>query len=158
MPIPLIAAPSNLGLRPLYEGHVPGTWRAPQALLEAGLKEALAPASVAELRRPPYSPQACAGTRLYNGHEMRRFNLALAEEVARARAGGGFALVVGGDCSVLLGCLAGVRRQGSVSLLHIDGHSDFRHPGNYDPHATLGAVAGMDLALATGRGERLMTD
>lgn len=45
-----------------------------------------------------------------------------------------------------------------MSLVHLDGHSDFRHPGNYDAATVLGAVAGMDLALATGRGEALLTD
>jgi hypothetical protein len=43
-----------------------------------------------------------------------------------------------------------------LSLVHIDGHSDFRRPGNYDSAAMLGVVAGMD--LATGRGEALLTD
>ena len=71
---------------------------------------------------------------------------------------GEFALVVGGDCSILLGALAGARQSGPISLVHIDGHSDFRHPGNYDPEESLGAVAGMDLALATGRGEALGTE
>ena len=57
---------------------------------------------------------------------------------------------------MLLGCLAGARRDDEIALLHIDGHPDFTHPGNYD-FATLGAAAGMDLALATGRGELLLT-
>ena len=45
-------------------------------------------------------------------------------------------------CSILLGALAGARRHGPLSLVHVDGHSDFRHPGNYDSAAQLGAVAG----------------
>jgi arginase len=49
-------------------------------------------------------------------------------------------------------------RLGSLSPIHVDGHSDFRRPGNYDSAAALGAVAGMDLALATGRGEALLID
>lgn len=89
---------------------------------------------------------------------MRAFNLTLADEVEAVGRVGDFPLVVGGDCSVLLGALAGQRRLGPLSLVQVDGHSDFRHPGNYDPHAALGAVAGMDLALATGRGELLMTE
>jgi len=68
-----------------------------------------------------------------------------------------FVVVVGGDCSILLGCLAGARLEGRCGLVHIDGHSDFFHPGNYDAGSRLGAVAGMDLALATGRGELLLT-
>ena len=76
---------------------------------------------------------------------------------SRPRAQGQFPLVVGGDCAVLLGALAGLRRSGPLSLVHVDGHSDFRHPGNYDARTMLSAVAGMDLALATGRGDPLMT-
>jgi len=45
-----------------------------------------------------------------------------------------------------------------LALVHVDGHSDFRHPGNYNVNAALGSAAGMDLALATGRGEALLTE
>ena len=88
---------------------------------------------------------------------MREFNLALAEVVRDARRKGEFALVIGGDCSILLGALAGAREEGPLFLIHVDGHSDFRHPGNYNFEHDLGAAAGMDLALATGRGEALGT-
>jgi arginase len=86
---------------------------------------------------------------------MRDFNLALAEAVREVRRRGEFALVIGGDCSILMGALAGARDEGPLGLIHIDGHSDFRHPGNYDFDHNLGAAAGMDLALVTGRGEPL---
>ncbi len=154
----VIRAPSNLGLRPLRPGHEPGTWRAPEALAKAGLLDALSPARVVDLPRPGYESGEQAGTRLRNGHAIRTFNLMLADAVLSALKREEFPVVVGGDCSILLGALAGVRRITPVSLLHIDGHSDFRHPGNYDPSAMLGSVAGMDLALATGRGEKLLTE
>ncbi|MER8502208.1 arginase family protein [Mesorhizobium sp. M0208] len=154
----LVRAPSNLGLRPLRPGHIPGTWRAPQALTEAGLVEMLSPAKVVDLDRPAYSTEPQPGTRLRNGNAIRSFNLALAEIVAGALGRGEFPLAVGGDCAVLLGALAAARRSGPVALVHVDGHSDFRHPGNYDVNASLGSAAGMDLALATGRGEPLLTD
>jgi arginase len=125
---------------------------------QAGLLKAVVPAEVLDLERPTYSPDEEVGTRLYNGHRLRRFNLDLALLVECALNNGQFPLVVGGDCSVLLGALAGARRAGPLSLVHLDGHSDFRHPGNYDVSTTLGAVAGMDLALVTGRGEALLTE
>lgn len=152
----LVRAPSNLGLRPLEPGHVPGTWRAPQALSEAGLIESLAPGRVVDLDRPAYSTEPQPGTRLRNGPAIRRFNLDLAEIVTGALGQGEFPLIIGGDCSILLGALVAARRSGAVGLVHFDGHSDFRHPGNYDVNASLGSVAGMDLALATGRGEALL--
>ncbi|WP_448666132.1 arginase family protein [Serratia plymuthica] len=154
----IILAPTNLGLSPLRPGHVPGTRRAPQALMAQGLAQRLGAGAVTELPQPTYSPAAQPGTRIRNGHAIRAFTIALAAEVAAAQARGEFPLVVGGDCSILLGALAGSRRAGPLSLVHIDGHSDFRHPGNYDPQQMLGAVAGMDLALATGRGEPLLAE
>ena len=157
LPMLIIAAPSNLGLKPLWPGHEPGTWRAPSVLVAAGLLQAVNASSFIELSRPAYSAEALEGTRLRNGYAIRLFNLELASRVREAVGQGDFALVLGGDCSILLGALAGARAAGALSLVHIDGHSDFRHPGNYDPEQSLGAVAGMDLALATGRGEPLLT-
>lgn len=154
----LIRAPSNLGLRPLRPGHEPGTWRAPQALTDAGLIDALEPTRAIDLPRPNYEAAAQPGTRICNGHAIRAFNSALADVVSPILRTREFPIIVGGDCSILLGALAGLRRIGPLSLVHIDGHSDFRHPGNYDTSATLGSVGGMDLALATGRGEALLTD
>ncbi|MEU7245748.1 arginase family protein [Streptomyces sparsogenes] len=155
--VELIAAPWNLGLRPPAPGREPGTWRAPQALLSAGLEARLRPARVVELDRPPYDFHPQPATRIRNGVTIREQSLRLGEAVRAALAASRFPVVLGGDCSILLGCLLGARRQGRCGLVHLDGHSDFRHPGNYDTGAALGSAAGMDLALATGRGELLLT-
>jgi arginase len=152
----VIKAPSNLGLHPPANGREPGAWRAPEALLEAGLRAKLQPVAVWELPRPIYDFEPQAGTRLRNGQAIRHFNESLAAKVEDALRLAYFPVVVGGDCSILLGILAGMRRLTGAALVHIDGHSDFRHPGNYDPSSSLGAVAGMDLAFATGRGEPLL--
>ena len=154
--IEIIEAPSNLGLRPLRAGHVPGAWRAPQALREAGLYELLGARSIRSLERPSYSAEAQPDTRILNGRTLRAFLETLRNFVAEVMAGSGTPLVVGGDCSILLGCIAGAKRFAPVGLIHIDGHSDFFHPGNYDTAQRLGSAAGMDLALATGRGEALL--
>jgi arginase len=157
-PLHLILAPCSLGLRSLTPGHEPGTWRAPEALLAAGLRQAVQPAAEAALAKPVYDFGPQPGTRWRNGHGIRAFNEALAERVAAALAAGQFPLVVGGDCSILLGCLAAARRSGELALVHVDGHSDFRNPANHDFAAEIGAVAGADLALAIGFGEPLLTD
>jgi arginase len=154
----LILAPSNLGLRPTPGGGQPGTWRAPEALMAAGLKDRLGSEEVVALKRPSYEFDAQPGTRIRNGLTIRRFSLELSRLVRAACDAGDFSIVIGGDCSVLLGCLYGARIAGGKGLVHVDGHSDFSHPGNYDTAAVLGAVAGMDLALATGRGEPLLTE
>ncbi len=153
--IELILAPSSLGLRP-DAGVEPGAWRAPEVLMAAGLETRLGAARVVALPHPRYRIEAEAGTRIRNGHAIRAFSLEIAGAARAALERGAIPLVIGGDCSVLLGALYGARLAGARGLVHVDGHSDFFHPGNYDTASRLGSVAGMDLALATGRGEDLL--
>jgi arginase len=153
----LIEAPNNLGLRPPGPGIEPGTWRGPSALERAGLSRRLRPDRHERLARPRYTTDAQPGTRIRNGVALRAFSLELAAEVARSLERGALPIVIGGDCSNLLGCVLALRRKGGRGLVHVDGHSDFFHPGNYDAASRLGSAAGMDLALATGRGEALLT-
>ena len=56
--------------------------------------------------------------------------------------------MLGGDCSLLVGVGLALARRGAHGLVHLDGHTDFRHPGNSDSCASL---AGEDLAAAVGR-------
>ena len=65
-----------------------------------------------------------------------------------------FPVILGGDCSILLGCALALRRRGRYGLLFVDGHADF-----YQPEANPNGVAvSMDLAFATGHGPALLTD
>lgn len=153
----LINAPVNLGLRPLRPGHIPGTWRAPEALTRAGLPEALQPAQTIALEQPAYVSEPQPGALIRNADAIRAFNLGLADHVETAIRNGLFPVIIGGDCTLLLGALAGARRLHALSLVHIDGHSDFRHPGNDEFETGVGGAAGMDLALATGRGDAVLT-
>jgi arginase len=154
--VSLVLAPSNLGLSPVGSKQQ-GAWRAPQTLLDAGLAGALDADEVIALERPPYQFDAQPGTRIRNGVSIRAFSLQLGEKVAGILRRDRFPVVIGGDCSVLLGGLYGSRIAGGRGLVHIDGHSDFYQPASYDTSRRLGAVAGMDLALASGRGEELLT-
>src|SRR5262249_56724428 len=68
---------------------------------------------------------------------------------------GRFPLVLGGDCSIVLGAALALNRPGRYGLAILDWHSDFRHLGN---SPRVGASAGQDLALVTGRGQADLTD
>jgi arginase len=155
--IGLILAPSNLGLLPTEKGGQPGAWRAPQVLMDAGLADAVSTTDVLSLKRPAYELDVQFGTAIRNGLSIRAFSLELGEKVREVLQSGQFPLVIGGDCSILLGCLYGARLAGGRGLVHIDGHSDFFHPGNYNTASRPDSAAGMDLALASGRGELLLT-
>ncbi|UAJ79160.1 arginase family protein [Leifsonia sp. ZF2019] len=150
--IALVSAPTNLGLRPPQPGSVPGADKAPEALREAGLFGRLlasgardAGAIVAGRYRDDDGTRAPGHVR--NEEALVDHALRLADRVGSVLDAGDAPVVVGGDCSVLVGIGLALARRGGTGLVHLDGHTDFRHPGN---SAACASVAGEDLAAAVG--------
>ncbi|MEU5389925.1 arginase family protein [Streptomyces tibetensis] len=144
----IIEAPSVLGLRPT------GVEDLPAALLGAGLAEGLGAVHAGRVEPPPYAPERDPDTGVLNAGGIATYSVALAGAVGGVLDDGRFPVVLGGDCSVLLGTLLALRRRDRHGLLFLDGHTDF-----YQPSAEpAGEVASMELALATGRGPRVLAD
>ncbi|MBC7596138.1 MAG: arginase family protein [Kineosporiaceae bacterium] len=149
--ITIVSAPSNLGLRPPQPGSVPGTSKAPEALREAGLFRRLmadgaVDGGVVLSGRYIDDDTTRATGHVRNEAQMVDHARRLARRIAGVIDDGRAPLVIGGDCSLLLA--AGLALRHNAGLVHIDGHTDFRHPGNSDHCAS---VAGEDLAAAVGR-------
>lgn len=150
--IALLSAPSNLGLRPPQRGSVPGTAKAPEALREAGLHarfiaRGARDAGVVLAARYVDDDDTRAAGHVRNEEALIDHSRRLAARIDAVLAAGDAPFVVGGDCSLLLGAGIASARRGRTGLVHVDGHTDFRHPGNSDACAS---VAGEDLAAATG--------
>jgi arginase len=91
---------------------------------------------------------------MLNPSGLRDYALALADALGPVLTRGEFPIVLGGDCSILLGNALALRRRGRYGLLFLDGHADF-----YQPEAEpSGEAASMDLALATGRGPEVVVN
>ena len=142
MTLHLLTAPTSLGNRP-YEsdGTARHTDRGPARLRERGVVERLGAIDLGDVAAQPYRdfvrPRGGVRNEDLVADHVRR--------IARAIPGDAFTLVLGGDCSTLPGCLDALRPAG---LVFIDGHTDFNTPAT----SSTGGVAGMDLALVTGRG------
>lgn len=147
-PLCVVEAPSNLGLRPPREGCAPGVYKLAGALRDQGITERLGARSGGVVTPPRYLPDWEEG-RTRNEEALDRYSRRLAERLGTELEAGFFPVVLGGDCSILLGALLALSGRGRHGLLYLDGHSDFRHPGN---SPTVKSAAGEDLALATGRG------
>lgn len=145
----VLDAPSNLGLRPPEEGSVPGCYKAPGALRDHGLVERVGARDAGVVVPPRYRAEWWPGYGLRNGEAIARYTQDLASRVGRIVEDGELPVVLGGDCSILLGNALALSRRGRFGLVFLDGHSDFRHLGNAD---AVGAAAGEDLAIVTGRG------
>jgi len=128
----------------------------PEVLKAAGLIEALNAQYLGRIQPSlPYSFDRDRATQLLNGKAIRAFSLQLAESlntIVRERTR--FIIVLGGDCSIIIGALLALRRVGRCGLFFIDGHADF-----YQPEASVsGEVADMDLAIVSGRGPDMLTN
>ena len=138
----IIEAPSVLGLFP------GGVERLPEALLDAGLATAIGARHAGRVTPPPYDARRDPGTGILNPVGLRDYAHQLAEATGEVLDRGEVPIVLGGDCSIVLGNLLALSRRGRHGLLFLDGHADFYQP-DAEPH---GEAASMDLALATGRG------
>ncbi len=145
MRIGLVGVPYN------SSGTVDGVALAPAALRTRGLVEALRAIADVDDRgdisiapggpaRDPVSAIIAAGT-------AAAMSKAVSAAVRSVLDDGRLPLVIGGDCPILFGCLAGAMSASrQVGLLYLDGHEDA-----YPPTAsTTGELADMDLGLLLG--------
>lgn len=152
--IVVIEAPSNLGLAPSGPGPEPGTKRAPDVLGSLGLYERVNAVEVVRVEPGEYRRERQGVFGIRNADAIVEHAVRLADAVEKVVRANRFALVVGGDCSVLLGSALGLRRVGEFGMIYVDGHKDFYLP----EQSATGGVAGFDLAIATGWGPEVLTN
>jgi arginase len=145
----ILEAPSILGLRST------GVDRLPEILLKHGLAERLHGRHAGRVvPDTPRSPDRDPGANTLNARGIVKYSYQLADAVGSLLEGGEFPVLLGGDCTIVLGSALALRRRGRYGLLFIDGQADFFQP-DAEPY---GEAASMDLALVTGHGPTLLTD
>jgi arginase len=144
----ILEAPSTLGLA----GD--GVERLPDRLLELGLAEAVGARRAGRLKVPGKRALRDERTGVLNAPQIAAWSPQLADAVAGVMDADEFPIVLGGDCTIVLGSMLALRRRGRFGLLFIDGNADFFQP-EAEPN---GEGASMDLAWVTGRGPALLTD
>jgi arginase len=144
----ILEAPSSLGL------STDGVRGLPDRLLELGLAEAIPARRAGRLTVPTKDQTPDPETGILNARAIAAWSPKLADAVAAVLDAGEFPVVLGGDCTILLGSMLALRRRGRYGLLFIDGHADFFQP-EAEPN---GEGASMDLALVTGYGPALLTN
>jgi arginase len=126
----LIGVPSSAG------AHAPGLERGPAKLRAAGLAEALAAAGVTAWDWGDLPVSSFATTAAESGARnlpaVLQVVSQVADAVAAARADGDVAVLLGGDCTLVLGAVAGLRRQQrasrGVGVFYLDGDADLDVP------------------------------
>jgi arginase len=132
-------------------GREDGVALAPAALRRAGLVERLAERvevdDAGDVRFAPPTTSRSERSGLLSERALVSMVQRTREAVAEVHRAGGFPLVLGGDCPVMLGALAATRdRFGGAGLLMVDGHEDA-----YPPRvSSTGEAADCELFLALG--------
>jgi arginase len=143
MTVNIVPVPTDLGLRPN------GVREGAAALLGLGLAHRLDAVLHPPLVVPAFDPTL--------DPQWGVPNLGLVADLAREQAArveeilsrGGLPVVLGGDDSVIFGCLTALARSGQTGLLFLDGHTDFWDPPDGD-----GELSDSDLWIVTGHGPR----
>jgi arginase len=126
----LIGVPSSAG------AHAPGLEGGPAKLRVAGLADALAAAEVTAWDWGDLPASSFATTASESGARnlpaVMEVVSRVADAVAAARAAGDVAVLLGGDCTLVLGAVAGLRRPGQASrgvgVFYLDGDADLDVP------------------------------
>ena len=150
--IAVLGAPSSIGLRPHDETGAPQEVNgAPGTLRDLRVIERLQATDLGDVLPPPYEDFERPPGKARNEAGVATYSRSLADPVAAGIDDDRFLVVIGGDCSIVLGCLlgAGRARPGRIGLVYVDGHADFASP----EELMTGSVASMGLALAVGRGD-----
>lgn len=129
--------------------HHAGQERAPAALRAAGfiarLQEAgLDVTDVGDIARATFAPDEIGSTARSLATVVRVAGT-VADAVEKALATGRLPVVLGGDCTVTLGVMAGVQRHGpDAGLLYVDGDADLDTPD------TTSSGVGVPLSVVAG--------
>lgn len=152
--ISLIEAPTNLGLKEPAPGVEPGVKFFPAALAKENFLTAIHATKKISVQPPPYSMQLDEASKIRNADAIAIYSQQLAAAVKKEMEENKIPLVIGGDCSVMIGNALALKQTGNYGLFHLDGHTDYMWP----EFSQTGGAAGMGLALVAGVGHEKLTN
>lgn len=146
--ISIIEFPSNLGLKEPSPGQEPGVKRLPEWLRKYNFHNWIAPENIQTLNPPTYHMDLDHESAVLNADAIVQYAKQQASLLSEILAEKQFPLVIGGDCSILIGNTLALRQKGHYALFYLDGHTDFMEPNL----SQTGGAGGMAAAIVAGRG------
>lgn len=146
--------PFNLGLTKKDHEVEPGVRKLPDWLRKFGFHDQLHPKNTFRLEAPEYAMDFDEETQVKNPHQIIEYAKKQSELILNNSEKDSFNIMIGGDCSILIGTAVALKKLGNFGLFYLDGHTDFILP-QLSPS---GGVAGMDLAIVAGMGHEKLTN
>lgn len=152
--INILEFPSNLGLKKTASETEPGVINLPEWFEKHGLYSKIKPEQIFRLETPAYSMDFDEESGVRNTNKIIEYAKKQSELLSEKLKDDFFQIIIGGDCSILIGNSIALKQKGNYGLFFLDGHTDFITP---ELSGTAGA-AGMDLAIVTGYGHNKLTN
>lgn len=150
----IVEFPSNLGLKEPKDGKEPGVNQLPDWLFRHHFHKLIDAKKVVRLDAPKYTNIKDPQTGILNVDSLVFYAREQAYAINNVLSQNKFPLVIGGDCSILLGVAIALKQKGNYTLFYLDGHTDFMDVSLSET----GGVGGMAASIVTGNGSEKLTD
>ncbi len=144
----IVEFPSNLGLKEPQPGKEPGVKHLPDWLQRHKLHKLLNPENTLRVDPPKYKNIRDTETNVLNANSLIDYAREQAYLINNLLTRNKFPVVLGGDCSILLGSAIALKQKGNYALFYLDGHTDFMDVSL----SQTGGVGGMAASIVTGNG------
>jgi arginase len=135
-------------------GVEPGVKFFPFAMDKEGFAEMAGIKEKISIIPPSYSTEIDKESKVRNADKIIDYSKQLSKVIYEEIQNKKLPLILGGDCSILIGAALSLKRTGNYGLFFMDGHTDY-----VLPHQSGSAgAAGMDLAIVTGNGHGKLTN
>ncbi len=150
----VIECPTNLGLAKMPYAKEPGVKKLPDWLKSLGFHAAIDPHKILRIEAPEHTMAIDELTQVRNADNLISYAIRQADLVEKEINTNSFLLLLGGDCSLLIGTAMALKKKGRFGLFYLDGHTDYIKPEQSNTHG----AAGMDLGIACGYGHPKLTN
>lgn len=150
----IIESPSNLGLKEPRFGKAPGVKYLPDSLRQYNFHNLINPEKILKLEPPEYKYLKDPETDVLNADSLVEYSVKQANILGNILAEDRLPLVLGGDCSIMIGSAIALKQKGNYALFYLDGHTDFMDTSLSET----GGAGGMAAALVTGNGHKKLTN
>lgn len=152
--VELFEFPTSLGLRKKRYETSPGVQALPDWLRTLGFYQGMDICDTFHLPAHEYLMDFNEATGLLNADHVIQYAKEQAFILHKQLQNDYFKLIIGGDCSVLIGTSLALKQKGTYALFFLDGHTDYIP----SERSQTGGIAGMDLAVVSGYGEEKLTN
>ncbi len=150
----VLECPSNLGLKRMSIDNEPGVKKFPALLNKLRFHASIGSTKTIHIKAPKHSMEIDPITNIRNARSIINYSLLQADVIGKQISEDTFLLILGGDCSILIGSAIAFKKKGRFGLFFLDGHTDYMIPECSHTHG----AAGMDLAIVCGYGHDNLTN